>query len=213
MEDARFVRFVDDDGTTTYYATYTAYDGRSITEQLLETSDFVTFGSSPMVGRAASDKGLALFPRRVGGRYAALSRYDHQSNSVTFSDNLRRWESAVPVQRPQHAWEAIQLGNCGSPIETGEGWLVLTHGVGPLRTYSIGAVLLDIDDPTRVIGSLAEPLLSPDGPEQDGYVPHVVYSCGGLVHAGTLVIPYGIDDTAIGIATVPLPDLLTALTT
>jgi len=211
MEDARFVRFVDDDGTVTYYATYTAYDGTAITQQLLETSDFVTFAASPVVGLAAADKGLALFPRRIGRRFAALSRYDHQTNSIAFSDNPRRWESAIPLQLPRQAWESIQLGNCGSPLETDEGWLVLTHGVGPLRTYSIGAVLLDLDDPTQIIGSLTEPLVSPAPDEQDGYVPNVVYSCGGLVHADTLVIPYGIADTSIGIATVPLRDLMTAM--
>jgi predicted GH43/DUF377 family glycosyl hydrolase len=212
IEDARFVRFTDDDGATTYYATYTAHDGWSITEQLIETTDFVNFTMSPVVGPAASDKGLALFPRRIGGRYIALSRYDHQTNSVAFSHSPRRWDNAIPMQQPRHAWEAIQLGNCGSPIETGEGWLVLTHGVGPMRTYSIGAALLDLDDPTRIIGSLAEPLLSPSPDEQDGYVPNVVYSCGGLEHAGTLVIPYGFADAAIGIATVPLTDLLAAMT-
>jgi predicted GH43/DUF377 family glycosyl hydrolase len=211
MEDARFVRFVDDDATLTYYATYTAHDGAAITQQLLETSDLVTFRASPIVGLAAADKGLALFPRRIGGRFAALSRHDHQTNSVTLSHNPRRWESAVPVQLPRQAWETIQLGNCGSPIETNEGWLVLTHGVGPMRTYNIGAILLDLDDPTRIIGSLSEPLLSPDADEQNGYVPNVVYSCGGLVHADTLVIPYGIADTTIGVATIPLPHVLTAM--
>jgi predicted GH43/DUF377 family glycosyl hydrolase len=212
VEDARFVRFVDDDGSVTYCATYTAYDGADIAQQLLVTADLVTFHASPMVGRAASDKGLALFPRRIGGRFAALSRYDHQTNRVAFSDNPRRWDQAEPVQPPRHAWEAIQLGNCGPPIETGEGWLVLTHGVGPMRTYSIGAVLLDLDDPTKVLGGLAQPLLSPGPDEQDGYVPNVVYSCGGLVHAGTLVLPYGIADSAVGIATVPVADLLAAMT-
>ena len=210
MEDARFVRFVDD-GAVTYYATYTAYDGVAIAQQLLETSDLVTFSASPIVGRAAADKGLALFPRRIGGRFAALSRYDHQTNSIAFSDNPHRWDRADPVQLPRQAWETIQLGNCGSPIETSEGWLVLTHGVGAMRTYSIGAVLLDLDDPTRIIGGLTEPLLSPADDEQTGYVPNVVYSCGGLVHADTLVLPYGFADTAIGIATIPLRDLLTAM--
>jgi predicted GH43/DUF377 family glycosyl hydrolase len=211
MEDARFVRFVDDDATVTYYATYTAYDGAAIAQQVLETSDLVTFSASPVVGAAAADKGLALFPRRIGGRFAALSRHDHQANSVAFSDNLHRWDRAEPVQLPRRAWEAVQLGNCGSPIETTEGWLVLTHGVGAMRTYGIGAVLLDLDDPTRIVGSLAEPLLSPATSESDGYVPNVVYSCGGLVHVDTLVLPYGIADTTIGIATVPLPDLLAAM--
>ncbi|MEY2451819.1 MAG: hypothetical protein QOD92_1393 [Acidimicrobiaceae bacterium] len=211
VEDARFVRFVDDDGSSTYYATYTAFDGVAITQQLLETSDFVTFTASPIVGPAAANKGLALFPRRIGGRFAAMSRWDRETNSVAFSDNPRRWGGAVVVQHPVEAWETIQLGNCGSPIETPEGWLVLTHGVGPVRTYSIGAILLDLDDPTVVIGRLRDPLLVAADDEQDGYVPNVVYSCGALVHGGTLVLPYGISDGAIGIATVSIDRLLTAL--
>jgi len=211
MEDARFVRFVDDDGVAVYYATYTAFDGVAITQQLLETTDFVTFASSPIAGRAAANKGLALFPRRVGGRFAAMSRCDRETNSVAFSDDPRRWNGAVSVQGPIETWETIQLGNCGSPIETSDGWLVLTHAVGPMRTYSIGALLLDLDDPTVVIGRLTEPLLVPIPEEQDGYVPNVVYSCGALLHAGSLVIPYGIADSAIGIAIVTLADLLAAL--
>lgn len=211
MEDARFVRFVDDDGTCVYYATYTAYDGTAITQQLLETTDFATFTASPIVGPAAANKGVALFPRRIGGRFVALSRFDRETNAVAFSDNPRRWGRAVTFQRPAETWETIQLGNCGSPIETSEGWIVLTHGVGPMRTYSIGALLLDLDDPTVIVSRLREPLLSPADDEQDGYVPNVVYSCGALLHADTLVIPYGIADTAIGIATVPLTRLMAAL--
>jgi predicted GH43/DUF377 family glycosyl hydrolase len=211
MEDARFARFVDDDGCVTNYATYTAYDGANIVQQLLETADFETFTSSPIVGAAATNKGLALFPRRIHGRFAALSRWDRDKNSVAFSDNPRHWPSATPCQTPSRAWEMVQLGNCGSPIETDAGWLVLTHGVGPMRTYSIGAVLLDLDDPTIVLSQLPHPLLTPNVDEQDGYVPNVVYSCGALVHADTLVLPYGIGDAAIGVASVPMPDLLAAL--
>jgi predicted GH43/DUF377 family glycosyl hydrolase len=212
MEDARFVRFVDDDGSSTYYATYTAFDGVDISQQLLETADFVSFGSSPIVGPAAANKGLALFPRRIGGRFVALSRSDRETNGIAFSDNPRRWDHApVRCQAPTRSWEALQLGNCGSPIETEAGWLVLTHGVGPMRTYSIGAILLDLDEPTRVIGCLRQPLLRPTTAEQNGYVPNVVYSCGALVHARTLVLPYGIGDAAIGVATIGLPDLLDAL--
>jgi predicted GH43/DUF377 family glycosyl hydrolase len=211
LEDARFVRFVADDGAVTYYATYTAYDGADICEQLLETVDFRTFTSSPIVGAAAANKGLAIFPRRVGGRFVALSRADRETNAVAFSDDVRRWDDAVVCQVPARPWELLQLGNCGSPIETDAGWLVLTHGVGPMRTYSIGALLLDLDDPTRVIGRLREPLISPAPDEQDGYVPNVVYSCGALLHAGTVVVPYGIGDAAIGIATVALTELLGAL--
>jgi predicted GH43/DUF377 family glycosyl hydrolase len=211
MEDARFVRFIDDDGAVTFYATYTAYSGSRISQQLLETSDFQSFTSAPIVGHAAANKGLALFPRRIHGRYAAMSRSDRESNAVAYSDHLSVWTSALPCQRPTQAWEALQLGNCGSPIETDSGWLVLTHGVGPMRTYRIGAILLDLDDPTRILGQLRQPLLSPGVDEQDGYVPNVVYSCGALVHADTLVLPYGIGDAAIGIATVPLPELVAAL--
>ena len=212
MEDARFVRFVDDDGSVRYYATYTAYDGSLISQQLLETTDFRSFTSTPMVGNAAANKGLALFPRRIGGRFAAMSRSDRESNSVAYSEDPFNWPSAVSCQQPARAWEALQLGNCGPPIETEAGWLVLTHGVGPMRTYRIGVILLDLEEPTRIIGQLRQPLLSPAADEQDGYVPNVVYSCGGLVHAETLVIPYGIADAAIGVATVPLPDLLAELT-
>jgi predicted GH43/DUF377 family glycosyl hydrolase len=211
MEDARFVRFTEDDASVTYYASYTAYNGTDIGQQLLETKDFSTFTSSPMVGAAAANKGLALFPRRIGGRFAALSRSDRESNTITYSENPHRWEEGQPCQKPTQSWEVVQLGNCGSPIETEAGWLVLTHGVGPMRTYSIGAILLDLEDPTRIIGQLREPLLSPAPEEQDGYVPNVVYSCGALLHMGTLVIPYGISDSSIGVATVPLDDLLASL--
>jgi len=211
MEDARFVRFVDDDGAVTFYASYTAYSGTHISQQLLETVDFRTFTSTPMVGHAAANKGLALFPRRIRGRFAAMSRSDRESNSIAFSDHPFEWAESVPCQQPARAWEALQLGNCGPPVETEAGWLVLTHGVGPMRTYRIGAMLLDLEDPTRIVGQLREPLLSPAADEQDGYVPNVVYSCGALVHAGTLVLPYGIGDAAIGVATVPLGDLLAAL--
>jgi predicted GH43/DUF377 family glycosyl hydrolase len=211
MEDARFVRFVDDDGDATYFASYTAYNGTDIGQQLLETKDFLSFTSSPMVGASAANKGLALFPRRIDGRFVALSRSDRESNTIAYSKTPRRWEEGLACQAPTRSWEVVQLGNCGSPIETEEGWLVLTHGVGPMRTYSIGALLLQREDPTHVIGQLREPLLSPAADEQDGYVPNVVYSCGALLHAGTLAIPYGIGDSAIGVAIVSLDELLTAL--
>ncbi len=211
MEDARFVRFVDDDGSVTSYASYTAYSGSRISQQLLATTDFRSFTSTPMVGPAAANKGLALFPRRINGRYVALSRADRESNAITFSDCPYVWTDAQAIQLPCESWEVLQLGNCGAPIETDAGWLVLTHGVGPMRTYRIGAILLDLDDPTRIIGRLREPLLSPSPDEQDGYVPNVVYSCGALVHAETLVLPYGIGDSAIGFATVAIPELMAAL--
>jgi predicted GH43/DUF377 family glycosyl hydrolase len=211
MEDARFVRFSDENASVTYYASYTAYNGTDICQQVLATKDFVHFTSSPMTGSAAANKGLALFPRLIGGRFAALSRSDRESNTITYSENPHRWEETLTCQKPTTSWEVVQLGNCGSPIETEMGWLVLTHGVGPVRTYSIGALLLDLDDPTRIVGRLREPLLSPNHDEQDGYVPNVVYSCGALLHAGSLVIPYGMGDSAIGVATVPLHELLDAL--
>ncbi len=211
MEDARFVRFVHEDGKPTYFASYTAYNGTDIGQQLLETGDFLNFSSSPMVGAAAANKGLALFPRRIGGRFAALSRSDRESNTIAYTMNPYRWEEWIACQTPTKSWEVVQLGNCGSPIETEAGWLVLTHGVGPMRTYSIGAILLELEDPTQVIGQLREPLLSPAPDEQNGYVPNVVYSCGALLHAGTLAVPYGIGDSAIGVATVPLNELLASL--
>lgn len=210
VEDARFVRFVDGKSVT-YFASYTAYDGSLIGQQLLETADFRNFTSSPLVGAAAANKGLALFPRRINGRFAALSRADRESNAIAYSDNPRDWGKAIACQTPVRAWEVLQLGNCGSPIETDAGWLVLTHGVGPMRTYSIGAVLLDLDDPTKILGRLREPLITPAPDEQNGYVPNVVYSCGALLHGGTVVVPYGIGDSAIGMATVSLGDLLDAL--
>lgn len=212
MEDARFVRFVEDDGSVTYYATYTAYSGSHISQQLLETQDFRCFSSRPIVGRAAANKGLGLFPRRIDGHFAAMSRSDRESNSLARTDDILVWPDSRPVQQPASAWEVLQLGNCGPPIETGAGWLVLTHGVGPMRTYSIGAILLDLDDPSRVIGHLRQPLLSPTPDEQDGYVPNVVYSCGALAHGDALVIPFGIGDAAIGFASVSLPALLMTLT-
>ncbi len=211
VEDARFVRFVDDDGSVTFYASYTAYSGSHISQQLLETEDFRLFTSTPMVGPAAADKGLALFPRRIRGRFAAMCRSDRESNSIAYSDHPFEWTDSVRCQRPVRAWEALQLGNCGPPIETEAGWLVITHGVGPMRTYRIGAILLDLDDPTRILGQLRQPLLSPAADEQDGYVPNVVYSCGALMHGGTFVLPYGIGDAAIGVATAPLDELLSAL--
>jgi predicted GH43/DUF377 family glycosyl hydrolase len=208
MEDARFVRFTHDDGSVVYYAPYTAYDGGAIRQQLLETTDFATFSSAPLVGQAAANKGLALFPRRIHGRYAALSRCDRETNSIAFSDDLRAWTTSAPCQVPARAWQVLQLGNCGSPIETADGWLVLTHGVGPMRTYSIGAMLLDLDDPTRVVASSDRPILSPGRGQQSGYVPNVVYSCGALAVGDRLVLPYGVGDQTISFASLSISDLL-----
>jgi predicted GH43/DUF377 family glycosyl hydrolase len=212
MEDARFVRFVEDDGSVVYYATYTAFDGTDVSQQLLQTTDFVTFASSPMAGPAATGKGLALFPRRVGGRFAALSRHDRETNAIAFSDSLGQWGTAVTIQEPQQDWEVLQLGNSGSPIETASGWLVLTHGVGPMRTYSLGALLLDLEDPTRVLATTVGPVLTPAPDEQDGYVPNVVYTCGALLHGDVLVIPYAIADSSIAVATTSCADLLASMT-
>jgi predicted GH43/DUF377 family glycosyl hydrolase len=212
MEDARFVHFTETDGSTTYLATYTAFDGIHISQQLLRTDDFLSFDASPVVGAAAPNKGLALFPRRVNGQYAALTRYDRETNAVCFSDTLGHWGRAVTFQMPEWDWEVVQLGNCGSPIETSAGWLVLTHAVGPMRTYSIGAVLLDLDDPTQMIAALKEPLLTASAEEQDGYVPNVVYTCGAMAHGDVLVIPYGVADSRINFATASIKALLKAMT-
>jgi len=211
MEDARFVQFTDDDGSRMYYATYTAFDGVHIAQQLLATKDFRQFYSSPIVGAAAAGKGLALFPRRVNGRYMALTRHDRETNGVASSEDLRHWASTQTLQIPEAPWEVLQLGNCGSPIETAEGWLVLTHGVGPMRTYAIGALLLDIDRPERVLARSVEPVIFPGPGGRDGYVPNVVYSCGALVHEDTLILPIGVADQRIEIATFDVPTLLSKL--
>lgn len=211
IEDARMVRFVGPGGDAEHLGTYTAFDGRSISIQLLRTTDFRRFTTTPLSGPGARNKGLALFPRQVGGRYLAMSRADRENNAVTASADLLHWAHPVRVQAPRRPWEAVQLGNCGSPVETEEGWVVLTHGVGPMRTYSIGAILLDLHDPTVVLGSLDEPLLAPAEDERSGYVPNVVYSCGALRHDRTLVLPYGCSDSRTRIATVDLDGLLGAL--
>jgi predicted GH43/DUF377 family glycosyl hydrolase len=213
MEDARFVRFVDDDGRGTYYATYTAYDGFEILPQLIETDDFLTFTISTLNGAAAQNKGMALFPRKVGGKYVMLSRKDRENLHLATSDDVRSWSDAVPLDRPREPWQLLQIGNCGSPIETEAGWVVITHGVGPMRRYAIGAMLLDLEDPAKVIGRLARPLLEPDPSEREGYVPNVVYSCGGLRNGDDLVMPYGISDGAVGVAVISIPALLRELLT
>jgi predicted GH43/DUF377 family glycosyl hydrolase len=213
MEDARFVHFTETDGTSTYLATYTAFDGVHISQQLLRTDDFISFDASPVVGAAAPNKGLALFPRRINGQFVALTRFDRETNAVCFSDTLGHWGRAVTFQIPEWDWEVIQLGNCGSPIETSAGWLVLTHAVGPMRTYSISAVLLDLDDPTKMVAALKEPLLTAAPEEQDGYVPNVVYTCGAMAHGDILVIPYGVADHRINFATASISKLLEAMTT
>ncbi|MFP3881598.1 MAG: glycoside hydrolase family 130 protein [Actinomycetota bacterium] len=211
IEDVRLVRFEDEDGAVRYLGTYTAFDGFTILPQLIETTDFHTFRISTMSGSAARNKGMALFPRRISGDYVALGRIDRESLFVMRSDRLRSWERAELVYPPTADWELVQVGNCGPPIETEEGWLVLTHGVGPMRTYAMGAILLDLERPEHVIGRLEEPLLEPDESERNGYVPNVVYSCGGLAHEGKLVIPYGFSDWNVGVAVADVDDLLDAL--
>lgn len=212
IEDARFTRFVDDDGSVEYRATYTAYDGHRIAPRLLTSPDLRSFRAHRLAGPAARNKGMALFPRRVGGRYLALCRADGESTSLASSPDGFVWSQPVLLQQPAAPWELLQIGNCGPPIETERGWLVLTHGVGPMRTYSIGAILLDLNDPDLVIGRLEQPLLVPDDENRDGYVPNVVYSCGAFLHDGRVWLPYGIDDARIGVAWASVEALLSAMT-
>ncbi len=211
MEDARFTRFTDDDGTAEYRATYTAYDGRQIAPRLLISSDLRVFRAHRLAGPAARNKGMALFPRKVHGQHLALCRTDGENTSLASSADGYVWDRPVILQEPSAPWEMLQVGNCGPPIETDQGWLVLTHGVGPMRVYVIGAMLLDLDDPTHVVGASRTPLLSPGQDEQDGYVPNVVYSCGAFLHDGLVWIPYGIDDGRIGVAYAPLGEVLAEL--
>lgn len=211
IEDARFVRFTEDDGSIMYCATYTAYNGRNILPQLIETQDFLHFRVLTLNGSAVQNKGMALFPRRINGRYAMLSRQDDQNLFIMFSDNPHHWSDPQVILRPTEMWESVKIGNCGSPIETEAGWLVITHGVGPMRKYCIGAALLDLHDPSKVIGRLREPLLSPEGNEREGYVPNVVYSCGSLLHGRQLILPYAMSDKASAIASVSVDELLAAL--
>jgi len=208
IEDARFVRFCDTNGEITYYATYTAYNGFDILPMLLETKDFVNFAIRTLNGKAVQDKGMALFPRRINDRYMMISRQDGENMFIMSSDNIHFWQEAKILQEPQYPWEFIQIGNCGSPLETEAGWILLTHGVGAMRRYCIGAYLLDLRDPTRIIGRLAEPLLSPTAEEREGYVPNVLYTCGAIIHNNELIIPYAMSDTSSGLAVVSVDDLL-----
>ncbi|QEH42075.1 glycoside hydrolase family 130 protein [Chitinophaga sp. XS-30] len=208
IEDARFVKYTGDKSGVTYYATYTAFDGVTIQPKLLETRDFYHFKIMPLYGEGAQNKNLALFPRKINGKYAMMSRIDGINNYIMYSDKINIWENPVILQTPKYPWEFVQIGNCGSPIETPEGWLVITHGVGPMRTYCLGVTLLDLEDPTKEIGRLKEPLLIPNKDEREGYVPNVLYSCGALIHNDELVIPYGLSDYASTFATVNLAKLL-----
>jgi predicted GH43/DUF377 family glycosyl hydrolase len=211
IEDARFVRFQDEDGPRTYYATYTAYDGKMVLPQFIETPDFRHFKFITLNGPAVQNKGMALFPRKIQGHYAMLSRQDKENIYLMFSDHLHFWHTAQLLLQPKYPWEFVQLGNCGSPIETEAGWLVLSHGVGAMRKYCIGAFLLDRDDPTRVLGRLREPLITPNESEREGYVPNVVYSCGSLLHGRRLIIPYAMSDYATTFATLSLDAVLAAM--
>ena len=211
IEDARFVRFQSDDGSHIYYATFTAYDGKVVLPELVETPDFLSFRFITLNGPAAQNKGMAMFPRKINGQFAMLARQDNESIYLSFSDNIHFWNERKLLLKPVFPWELIQIGNCGSPIETEAGWLVLSHGVGAMRKYCIGAFLLDLDDPSKVIGRLREPLLQPNENEREGYVPNVVYTCGALLHRGELIIPYAMADHATGFATVPIDEVLAAM--
>lgn len=211
IEDARMVRFVDDQGDVTYFATYTAYSGRDIMPEMLRTDDFRRFSFVPLSGDAVHNKGMALFPRQVGGRYAMLARSDGETLQLVTTSDLHVWNDGQEILAAAEPWEFVQIGNCGSPIELPEGWLVLTHGVGPMRQYRIGAALLDLRDPGRMIARLGRPLLTANAAERDGYVPNVVYSCGSIVHAGFLILPYAASDTAARIAVMPVAALLAAM--
>ena len=211
IEDARFVKFTEDDGEITYYATYTAYDGMSILPKLLSTRDFYKFNGLPIHGELAQNKGIALFPRKINGKYAILCRIDGINNYLAFSDNLNIWREAKLIQKPKYSWELVQVGNCGSPVETEEGWLVLTHGVGPMREYVLGASLYELNNPENEIGRLKTPLLSSNSKEREGYVPNVVYSCGSIIHNKNLIVPYAMSDYASTYATIDLRELLNEL--
>ncbi len=211
IEDARFVEFHDDDGSVRYYATYTAFDGKVVLPQILETEDFLRFKASTLNGPEVRNKGLALFPRKVNGLFAMLSRQDNENIYLMYSDMLHFWYTKEQIAKPTYGWEFVQLGNCGSPLETEAGWLVLTHGVGPMRKYAMGAFLLDLNDPSRLIGRLEEPLLEPNANEREGYVPNVVYSCGSVIHNGELIIPYAMSDYASTFATIRVDTILAGM--
>jgi predicted GH43/DUF377 family glycosyl hydrolase len=210
IEDARFVEF-SDNGLKTYYATYTAYSGRAIRSELIETSDFISFRLAPLKGSAARNKGMALFPRKIGGQYAMIARQDNENLYLIYSDDLYTWEGGQAILKPEFPWEFVQIGNCGSPIELDEGWLLMTHGVGPVRRYSIGAALLDKKDPSKVLARSREPLLRPEPSEREGYVPNVVYTCGAIRHNDQIILPYAVSDTFSNFATIKISALMQAM--
>jgi len=207
MEDVRFVKFIDGEHSC-YYGTYTAYNGKDIKTQLIETKDFNVFKARTLYGAAVSDKGMALFPEKVNGKYVMVSRQGGEKINIMFSDDLHLWENFQLLMEPHFTWELVQLGNCGSPIKTEKGWLLLTHGVGAMRIYVISAVLLDLMDPSKVIGRLTVPLIEADELEREGYVPNVVYTCGLMRHQNLLIIPYAVSDSATAFATIELNELL-----
>ena len=207
IEDARFVEFSDGERTT-YYATFTAYSGRAIRSELIETRDFMSFRLRPLSGAASQNKGMALFPRKIGGRYAMIARQDNENLYLIYSDDLYRWDHGQAILKPEFPWEFVQIGNCGSPIELDEGWLLLTHGVGPVRKYSIGAALLDKNDPSKVLARSREPLLRPEPSEREGYVPNVVYTCGAMRHNDQIILPYAVSDTYSNFATIKISALM-----
>lgn len=211
IEDARFVKFIRDNGKVVYYATYTAFDGALIIPKLVETEDFYEFKVIPLYGDGAQNKNLALFPRKINGKYVMMSRIDGWNNYLMFSDKINVWENPILLEQPRSDWELVQVGNCGSPIETDKGWIVITHGVGPMRRYCIGVSLLDLEDPSKEIGHLKEPLIIPNNDEREGYVPNVVYSCGSIISNGELIIPYGLSDYSSSFASVNLELLLNKL--
>ncbi|OYY71182.1 glycoside hydrolase family 130 protein [Sphingomonas sp. 28-63-12] len=208
LEDLRLVQFSHDDGTVEWLGTYTAYNGSMIQSELMRTRDFRAFDLVPMTGSAARNKGMALFPRKVGGHYMMIGRQDGENLFLLRSDTLTHWNEGALLMTPAYPWELVQIGNCGSPIELDEGWLVLTHGVGAMRKYSIGAVLLDKADPTKIIGRTREPILAAADQDREGYVPNVVYSCGAMRHGETLFLPYGVADSSIAFAFIPIKVLL-----
>jgi len=210
IEDARFVEFSDGDRKT-YYATYTAYSGRAIRSELIETSDFTSFRLAPLRGAAARNKGMALFPRKIGGKYSMIARQDNENLYLIYSDDLYTWDGGQAILKPEFPWEFVQIGNCGSPIELDEGWLLLTHGVGPVRKYSIGAALLDKSNPSKVLARSREPLLRPEPSEREGYVPNVVYTCGAMRHNDQIILPYAVSDTFSNFATMKISTLLNAM--
>lgn len=211
IEDARFVKFFNEDGISKYYATYTAYDGKTIMPKLLETCDFYDFKVRPIYGSGAKNKNLALFPRKINGKYVMMSRIDGWNNYIMYSDKINIWNDPIKLQAPKFPWEFVQIGNCGSPIETEDGWLVITHGVGAMRRYCLGVSLLDLNDPSKEIGRLKEPILIANKDEREGYVPNVVYSCGSIINNGELIIPYGLSDYSSSFMTVNLNALLEKL--